>query len=294
MVFMTRVMMVLAILCTSLPLLTGCQSTVKVELLPRDLQTLKALEDDAAAAGEHVITTEEIVERIRDAEKWRETKSKDGLVYTFLRKVVVEDLSSGGEVEKRKTKTYRAFSDNSNQVLLLLNGRKPTQKEIEANRKENRKRQHQFLNSEKDGKGDPELRGRKFDFYRDKFVPRLISTETIAGRPAYIVQFVPDPSYKLENAIVDRMMNQMLVKAWIDQEEFQVAKAEIKLTKPISFLAGIAASLREIKFTIRQKRVTPEIWVDQNVSGIFDVRILFGTYRFRMNSESTEFRPAIK
>ncbi len=96
MVFMTRVMMVLAILCTSLPLLTGCQSTVKVELLPRDLQTLKALEDDAAAAGEHVITTEEIVERIRDAEKWRETKSKDGLVYTFLRKVVVEYLSSGG------------------------------------------------------------------------------------------------------------------------------------------------------------------------------------------------------
>jgi hypothetical protein len=290
MVFMTRAMMVLAILCTSLLILTGCQSTAKVELLPRDLKTLKALE----AAGEHVITTEEIFEKIRDAEKRRETKSKDGLVFTFLRKVIIEDLNSESEVEKRKTKTYRAFSDNSDQVLLLLNGRKPTQKEIEANRKENRKRQRQFLNSETDGKGDPELRGRKFDFYRDKFVPRLISTETIAGRPAYIVQFVPDPSHKLENAIVDRMMNQMLVKAWIDQEEFQIAKAEIELTKPISFLAGIAASLREIKFTIRQKRMTPEIWVDQKVSGTFDVRILFGTYRFRMNSVSTEFRPAIK
>ena len=51
----------------------------------------------------------------------------------------------------------------------------------------------------------------------------------------------------------------MLAQLWIDQEEFQVTKAEIELTHPISYLVGIAASLRALKFTIHQKRLTPEI-----------------------------------
>ena len=86
----------------------------------------------------------------------------------------------------------------------------------------------------------------------------------------------------------------MLTKLWIDQDEFQVAKAEIELTHSISFLAGIAAYLSAIKFTIHQKRLTPEIWVDQNMSAFIDVRILLGTFRFRMSSESSDFKPATK
>ena len=287
-------MIVLFIAGTSLPVLTGCQAIGTVDPLPQDLQKLEALAESAEARGEQAITAEEIVEKMRDAEMRRESTSKKGLVYTFLRNVVTEDLNSVGDTTKHKTKTYRAFSGNRDQVLLKVDGIKPTPKEFEADRKENRKRQRRILDSGKKGKDDTEIRGRKFDLYRDKFIPRFIGTELIADRPAYIIQLVPDSSYKLKNATVDRMMNQMLIKLWIDQDEFQVAKAEIELTRPISFLAGIAASLREIKFTIHQKRLTPEIWVDQNVSAFIDVRILIGTFRFRMTSESSDFKPATK
>ena len=287
-------MIVLFIAGTSLPVLTGCQAIGTVNPLPQDLQKLEALAESAEARGEQAITAEEIVEKMRDAEMRRESTSKNGLVYTFLRNVVTEDLNSVGETTIRKTKTYRAFSDNRDQVLLKVDGRKPTPKEFEADRKENRKRQRRLLDSGKKGKGDTEIRGRKFDQYRDKFIPRLIGTEVIADRPTYIIQLVSDPSHKLKSSVVDRMMNQMLTKLWIDQEEFQLAKAEIELIRPISFLAGIAASLRAIKFTIHQKRLTPEIWVDQNVSAFIDVRILLGTFRFRMTSKSSDFKPATK
>ena len=287
-------MIVLFIAGTSLPVLTGCQAIATVDPLPQDLQTLEASAEDAEVRGEQVITAEEIVEKMRDAEMRREATSKKSLAYTFLRNVVTEDLNSAGEPTKRKTKSYRAFSDNRDQVLLKVDGRKPTPKEFEADRKENRKRQRRILDSGKKGKGDTEIRGRKFDLYRDKFIPRLIGTEVIADRTTYIIQLVPDSSYKLKNATVDRMMNQMLTKLWIDQEEFQLAKAEIELIRPISFLAGIAASLKAIKFTIHKKRLTPEIWVDQNVSAFIDVRILLGTFRFRMTSESSDFKPATK
>jgi len=286
--------MVLFIAGTILPVLTGCQAFATVDPLPRDIQTLKALAETAEAKGEQAITAKDIVEKMRDAEMSREGKSKKSLVYTFLRNVVTEDLNSAGETTKRKTKTYRAFSDNRNQVLLKVDDRKPTPKEVEADRKENRKRQRRLLDSGKKGKGDSEIRGRKFDQYRDKFIPRLIGTEVIADRPAYIIQLVPDSSHKLKNATVDRMMNQMLAQLWIDQEEFQVTKAEIELTHPISYLVGIAASLRALKFTIHQKRLTPEIWVDQNVSAFIDVRILLGTFHFQMNSKSSDFKPATK
>ena len=287
-------MLVLFIAGTGLPVLTGCQAIATVDPLPQDLQKLEALAEAAEAKGEQAITAKDIVEKMRDAEMSREGKSKKSLVYTFLRNVVTEDLNSMGKTTKRKTKTYRAFSDNRDQVLLKVDGRKPTPKEVEADRKENRKRQRRLLDSGKKGKGDSKIRRRKFDQYRDKFIPRLIGTEKIGVRPNYIVQLVPNPSHKLKSSVVDRMMNQMLAQLWIDQEEFQVTKAEIELTHPISFLAGIAASLREIKFTIHQKRLTPEIWVDQNVSAFIDVRILLGTFHFQMNSKSSGFKPATK
>ena len=287
-------MLVLLISGASLPVLTGCQSIATVDPLPQDLQTLRSLAEAAEARGKQIITAEEIVENMRDVEMRREVTNKKGPVYTFLRNVVTEDLNSMGETTKRKTKTYRAFSDNRDQVLLKVDDRKPTPKEIEADQKENHKRQRRLLDGDKEGRGDTQMRGRKFDLYRDKFIPRLISTEVIGGRPNYIIQLVPNPSHKLNSSVVDRMMNQMLTKLWIDQEEFQVAKAEIELTHPISFLAGIAASLKIIKFTIHQKRLTPEIWVDQNVSAFFDVRILLGTFRFRMSSESSDFKPTTK
>ena len=285
---------VLFIAGTSLPVLTGCQAIAIVDPLPQDLQTLKALAEVAETRGEQVITAEEIVEKMRDAEMRREATSKKSLVYTFLRNVITEDLNSVGETTKRKTKTYRTFSDNRDQVLLKVDGRKPTPKEVEADQRENRKRQRRLLDSGKKGKGDSEIRRRKFDQYRDKFIPRLIGTKKIGVRPTYIIQLVPNPSHKLKSSVVDRMMNQMLAQLWIDQEEFQVTKAEIELTHPISYLVGIAASLRTLKFTIHQKRLTPEIWVDQNVSAFIDVRILLGTFRFRMSSESSDFKPATK
>jgi len=287
-------MLVLLIAGASLPVLTGCQSIATVDPLPQDLQTLRSLAEAAEARGKQIITAEEIVENMRDVEMRREVTNKKGPVYTFLRNVVTEDLNSMGETTKRKTKTYRAFSDNRDQVLLKVDDRKPTPKEIEADQKENRKRQRRLLDGDKEGKGDTQMRGRKFDLYRDKFIPRLISTERIGGRPNYIIQLVPNPSHKLKSSVVDQMMNQMLTKLWIDQEEFQVAKAEIELTHPISFLAGIAASLKKIKFTIHQKRLTPEIWVDQNISALIDVRILLGNFRFRMSSKSSDFKPATK
>ena len=285
---------VLFIAGTSLPVLTGCQAIAIVDPLPQDLQTLKALAEAAETRGEQVITAEEIVEKMRDAEMRREATSKKSLVYTFLRNVITEDLNSVGETTKRKTKTYRTFSDNRDQVLLKVDGRKPTPKEVEADQRENRKRQRRLLDSDKKGKGDSEIRRRKFDQYRDKFIPRLIGTEKIGVRPTYIIQLVPNPSHKLKSSVVDRMMNQMLAQLWIDQEEFQVTKAEIELTHPISYLVGIAASLRTLKFTIHQKRLTPEIWVDQNVSAFIDVRILLGTFHFRMSSKSSDFKPATK
>ena len=287
-------MMILFIAGTSLPVLTGCQAIATVDPLPQDSQTLEALADTAEAKGEQAITAKDIVEKMRDTEMSREATSKKSLVYTFLRNVATEDLNPMGETTKRKTKTYRAFSDNRDQVLLKVDGRKPTPKEVEADRKENRKRQRRLLDSDKKGKGDTEIRGRKFDQYRDKFIPRLIGTEKIGVRPNYIVQLVPNPSHKLKSSVVDRMMNQILAQLWIDQEEFQITKAEIELTHPISYLVGIAASLRALKFTIHQKRLTPEIWVDQNVSAFIDVRILLGTFHFRMSSKSSDFKPTTK
>ena len=44
-----------------------------------------------------------------------------------------------------QVKTYKAYTNNRDQTLIKVNGRDPTDKEIEQDRKRNLKRQRQYL-----------------------------------------------------------------------------------------------------------------------------------------------------
>ena len=44
-----------------------------------------------------------------------------------------------------------------------------------------------------DAQGDANLLLRQIELYADHFTPRLIGTETIEGRPAYVLQFLLNP-----------------------------------------------------------------------------------------------------
>ena len=243
------------------------------------------------------LTAREISDKALEAEKRRESKTAAGIVFTFQRKVVINEVK--GKKKRLKTRTYQSFSDHRDPVLFLIDGKKPTLEQVEKERKEIRKHQIKIMGSG-ESKDDPEHEGdanlmvRNIEKHRDKFIPHLIGTEIVNGRPAYILQFLHDPEKRFKEAMANEVLKHVLIKIWIDQKEFQVAKAEVVLANPLHVIGGLAATVTTFKLTAYQKRLTPEIWTDHRVTTFIEGRVLWTPHTITFSSESSDFQPLPK
>tara|TARA_B100000959_G_scaffold228000_1_gene243143 strand:+ start:396 stop:1271 length:876 start_codon:yes stop_codon:yes gene_type:complete len=262
----------------------GCSTPSAVELITEDRLALGQL----TASGKPALSAVQIVDRAQNNGRLREI-SENLPVFSYTRKVTTTKPGNKKVTANQKTKTYKAYTNNRDQALIKINDRDPTEKETEKDRKESLKHQRQFL-KRNDKKGSEKVMTNNMDRYREKFIPRLIGAELVGNRPAYLIQLVPDPNHELKNPTADRIMNQMLVKLWIDQQEFQVSKMEAKTVAPIKIAAGIIGSINSIHVRLEQKRLTPEIWTDHKVEAVFDVRIIIANFTYKVTSQSSGFK----
>jgi len=270
--------------------LTGCISFGGKAVAP-------LTETGAGVNNTRPLTAKEISDKALEAEKRRESKTAAGIVFTFQRKIVINEIE--GKKKRLKTRTYQSFSDHRDPVLLLIDGKKPTPEQVEKERKEIHKHQIKIMGSGKskedpNRQGDANLMVRNIEKHRDKFIPHLIGTEAINGRPAYILQFLHDPEKRFKEAMANEVLKHVLIKIWIDQKEFQVAKAEVVLANPLYVIGGLAATVTTFKLTAYQKRLTPEIWTDHRVSTFIEGRVLWTPHTITFSSESTDFKPLPK
>ena len=282
--------MVLMMLALGLATLTGC-----ISFGGKAVEPLPEAGDEANQA--RPLTAREISDKALEAEKRRQAKTEEGVVFTFQRKVVINEVE--GKKERLKTRTYQSFSDHRDPVLLLIDGKIPTPEQVEKERKEIHKHQIKIMGSgeskeDPDRKGDANLMVRNIEKHRDKFIPHLIGTETINGRPAYILQFLHDPEKRFKEAMANEVLKHVLIKIWIDQKEFQVAKAEVVLANPLYVIGGLAATVTTFKLTAYQKRLTPEIWTDHRVTTFIEGRVLWTPHTITFSSESFDFKPVPK
>lgn len=261
----------------------GCASPSVVQLLEKDNIALKKL----ATSNNIALSASEIIERTQANGKLRET-SRNLPVFSFLRKVTTAKPNDKNPTANKKTKIYRAYTNNRDQILIKVDGREPTEKEIEEDRKDTLKRQRQYLDRNDKNKSE-KIISNNIEIYRDKFIPRLIGSEQVSNRSAYIIQMVPNTDHRLKNPTADRIMNQMLVKLWVDQEDFQLSRMEAKIVEPVKMVAGVIGTINSIHVRLEQKRLTPKIWTDLKVETDFDIRIVIANFTFKMTSQSSEF-----
>jgi len=235
------------------------------------------------------LTADQILERVKAV---KEGVPAVDQTFTYLRKATILDLKTNGAVRKKTVKTYRAYSDGRDQELLDINGKPASARDQAKDRAHNLERQQKFLHrqSRKDSKtNDDDLMTKNMDLFRDKFKAVLKGEVQRKDRTAYVIELTPDTNHKLENSFVDRLMNEIRAKVWVDQKEFRISRLEMKLSKQVSFLGGIAGLLRDIQIDVDQRQLEPDLWVDEKISAFFDVRVFFKTYRFKMDSESSGF-----
>jgi|TARA_B100001250_G_C19816272_1_gene798610 hypothetical protein len=235
------------------------------------------------------LTVEEIIERAREASN---RNGQGDAAFKFYRKASFDELDNKGNIIEKNSKTYRAFTDDRDQQLRKVNDRKATSEERYREYRKHQERQRRYLN--KRNKSDAKKRNeslftRNIDLFEDKFIPVLEGMEKVNDRDAFVIGLKPNKKNRYKSRTVNRIMDQLKTKVWIDKEEFQISQISARLIKPVNFLGGIAGAIKTINIDATQKRLGKDNWVDEKVNAQFNARIAWKTYQFRMESLSTNF-----
>jgi len=235
------------------------------------------------------LTVEEIIELAREASK---RNGQGDAVFKFYRKASFDELDNNGNIVEKNSKTYRAYTDDRDQQLRKINGRAATREERYREYRKHQERQRRYLNKQKKSdakKRNESLFTRNIDLFEDKFIPVLEGVDKVNDRDAFVIGLKPNKKNRYKSRTVNRIMDQLKTKVWIDKEEFQISKISASLIKPVNFLGGIAGSIKTINIDATQKRLDKDNWVDEKVNAQFNARIAWKTYQFRMESLSTKF-----
>lgn len=94
----------------------------------------------------------------------------------------------------------------------------------------------------------------------DAFDFTLVKTDTINGRPVYVLSARPRPSYHPPNAEA-KALTGMQGTMWIDGADFHWVKVEAKVVHPVSIEGFLARVMPGTRFELDQVRVGQDVWL---------------------------------
>ena len=240
------------------------------------------------------LTAEEITERYREAERKRAVSTEAGVVFAYQRDIRITDYHPDGKVKRLQTRRLRSFTDNRVPVLMLRDGEVPTPEQVEKQHREIQKTMLKVLGNGGKGEGqddgDARLLLRQIEEYGDQFKPTLIGTETVRDRPAYVLNFTVLPGMKFKEPLVNLVLHHLIIKVWIDKEDFHAARLEAVLANPLFAVGGLAAKLDRFRVVAEQVRLTPEIWADAEIHAEAQGRVLWNPFTVNFESLSTDYQ----
>ena len=243
-----------------------------------------------AAYADMPAKAEEIISKAV-ARSQRPVVGSDRPAFTYTKVAVTEEFDATGKVKEHKEKVYQvSFRGGASFAKLLeVNGRAPAEADLKK-QAENELSLHQILGEGKATKGDnregllTQQVAARFDF-------ELSSIDSLNGRRAYVIDFKPKAPALPTHRLVDRLLDRLSGRLWIDVEEFEIARAQVHLRSEVDLLGGLVGCLRKLAYTVTRTRVAEGVWLNSFSSGDFEGRKLLDSMHIKMHSESSNFRP---
>jgi hypothetical protein len=245
-----------------------------------------ALLGQSPAGASVALTASEIVQKAVD----RGQQDQQGSVPDFIyrKSTVTEELDTAGKVKEHREKLYEiSYRDGlSHATLLQVNGHAPS--EADLKQQSDNEMSVRQLTGDKKKNGD-----NRENFLTAELVARFdftfIGTTNLNGRTTYQVAFQPKNPQLPVRHMVDRLLNQLSGTIWIDAGEFEVARAEVSLSKEVNLLGGIIGSLKKLSYTLERTRVADGVWFSTLANGDFLGRKLLDPTHIKTKSQSVHF-----
>jgi hypothetical protein len=266
-------------------------------LFPRNCLTLALafflsarLVHAAAPAGE--LTAEQIMKKtIERAKTTRAAKTQNN--YSYTKVSVTEEFDGKGKLSEKKEKVLEFKQGYGQLSALKLNGRSITGAEFRKLDEAAIHARQEVTDSKSDRRDDNWEKYLTAELIA-KYSFKLIGQEPINGRSAYVVGFEPASDNLPVDRLIDRLTNRLGGKIWIDEEDFEIARAQVALRSEVNLWRGVLGNLRKCNFTVERSRVDDQVWFDTLTNGEFEGRKLLDATHVRTRSESSNFRKAVQ
>ena len=208
--------------------------------------------------------------------------------YSYIKRAVTEELDNNGTVKDKKEKLFFFKSGYGYLQQVKVNGAALSGAELKKQEESILKDSSQVTSS-KTGKRDDNWERFLTPELVAKYQFTLVERAEVNGRPTYVLSFQPLSNLPVKH-ISDRLANQIFGKVWIDEREFEIARAEIGLQSEVSLWGGVLGALKKFSYTLVRTRVDENVWFNSLTHGDFVGRKLLDSTHVKLRSESSNFK----
>ncbi|HUR47320.1 MAG TPA: hypothetical protein VMZ27_15670 [Candidatus Saccharimonadales bacterium] len=208
--------------------------------------------------------------------------------FTYKKLSVSEELDGRGHVKERKEKVLFFRSGSGSLLEMKVNGRPLTGDDFRK-QEELASQDRQKMTAGKSAKRDDNWEKYVTPDLLNKYQFKLLDRTVYNGRPTYVLSFSPVSRNLPVKQIADRLINQIAGKLWVDEQEFEVARAEITLQSEVNLWGGVLGVLKKMYFVVDRTRVGENAWFNRSTFGDFEGRKLLDSTHMKLRSESSNF-----
>src|ERR1700722_15513952 len=209
--------------------------------------------------------------------------------YTYVERDVQNNLDGNGKTKSTEVKTYEVLEIYGEQVQrLIAKDEKPLDAKDAAKEEEKiQKIIDKRKNESDEDRGKREAKEQKDREEERKFTSevadaydfRLVGTETIGGREAWVIDGEPHPGFE-PHLKESKFLPKFHGRVWIDKNDLQLAKLDVEAIDTVSLGWVLARIHKGTRVVLEQTRVNDEVWLPQHVAFKLDARIaLFKGYK---------------
>lgn len=124
-----------------------------------------------------------------------------------------------------------------------------------------------------------------------RFTFTVVGREEYAGRPAWVIDFVPSGGDHPARDLKERFINATAGRIWIDVEESVLVRAQFRLAEPVKVWGGLVGSVRRCQSRLERTRTPGGAWYTRLFDWELDGRRLLSQRSMHFHEERTEVRP---
>lgn len=244
---------------------------------PSDTQKLNLAPDPDGKLSQKQM--QELFRVVADKDIENHKRERD---YTYIDRAVQNKLDGKGQTKSTEVKTYEILEIYGDSVRkLIAKDDKPLEAKEAAKEDEKiqriidkRKEESDEQRKKREEKDEKEQEdGRKFvKEIADAYDFKLVGTESIGGREAWVIDGEPRPGFEphMKGA---RFLSKFHGRVWIDKSDLQLSKMDVEAIDTVSLGWVLARIHRGTRFMIEQTRVNDEVWLPRRVTFKFDARV---------------------